>query len=58
MHEAQLVEGPSKVPEWCNSTDMGLNPLAGQGGRKILAAPSVADISVLFAISSERLFNK
>ena len=23
---AQLVEHPSKVSVWCNSTDMGLNP--------------------------------
>ena len=43
---AQSVERPSKVPVWCNSTDVGSNPGAGvKGGRKtgskkILAAPS------------------
>ena len=57
---AQLVERPSKVPIWCNSTDLGSNHerdmsshlsdhTAAEGGRKrILTAPSVADIRVLF----------
>ena len=37
-----------KVPVWCNSTDMGSNQAAVWGVRKILAAPSVADIRALF----------
>ena len=41
--EAQPVEGPSKVPVWCNSTDVGSNPgsVEKSGRRKIiLSAPS------------------
>ena len=45
---AQSVERPPKVLVWCNSTDVGLNHTAALGGRKILAAPSVAEISALF----------
>ena len=50
---AQLVERPSKVPVWCNSTDVGLNHLSQITPRfkvvwekllakKILASPAVS----------------
>ena len=31
---AQLVERPSKVTVWCNSTDVGSNHAAASGGMK------------------------
>ena len=38
---AQSVERSSKVPVWCNSTDMGSkHVVAKESGKKILAAPS------------------
>ena len=41
---AQLVERPSEVPVWCNSTDVGSNHAAAKCVRKTLAATSVAEI--------------
>ena len=41
---AQSVEHHSKVPVWCNSTNVGSNHAPAQGSRKILAAPSAAEI--------------
>ena len=45
---AQLVEHPLKVPVLRNSIDVESNNAMAQGGWKILAAPSVAEISALF----------
>ena len=45
---AQLVDSPSEVPVWCNSTDVGPNHAAAKCGRKTLpAATSVAEIRAL-----------
>ena len=55
---ARSVGWPSKVPAWCNSSDVGLNhaqrhaisliTLRLKVVGKILAVPSVADMRVLF----------
>ena len=64
---AQLVERPSKVPVWYHSTDLGSNHerdmsshlsdhAAAEGGRKkILTAPSVADIRALFGSKTKKV---
>ena len=49
---AQSVERPSKVPVRCNSTDTGSNHATD--GRKILEAPSVAEIGALLGNKSEK----
>ena len=50
---AQMQDCPSKVPVWCNSTNVGSNHAAVLGGRqKFPAAPS-AEIRALWGISNK-----
>ena len=45
---AQSVEHPSKVPVWCNTSDVGSNQgTAVQGGRKTVAKKIIIIIAAL-----------